>query len=84
VKKAFRRITATERNAGPAARQLDAALLYGLAFKKAPAGLKRFHAAAEEWIAPRDIAEVIGKRLNIPLASKSPAEASNPPSAARS
>jgi nucleoside-diphosphate-sugar epimerase len=35
----------------------------------------RFHGVAEEGIAFRDIAEVIGRRLNIPVVSKSPEEA---------
>jgi len=40
-----------------------------------PAAATRFHAVAEEGIAFRDIAEVIGRRLNIPVVSKSPEEA---------
>ncbi|HEV7927566.1 MAG TPA: SDR family oxidoreductase [Verrucomicrobiae bacterium] len=62
-------------NRWPAAHQLDAAALYRLAFEKAPAGLSRFHAVAEEGIAFREIAEAIGRRLNLPVVSKSAAEA---------
>jgi hypothetical protein len=39
------------------------------AFEKATAGGK-FHGVAEEGIAFRDTAEVIGKRLNIPVVAK--------------
>src|SRR6266481_358582 len=59
-----------------AVHRLDAAHLFRLALEKATAGA-RFHAVAEEGIAFRDIAEVIGKRLNIPVVSKSPEEAAN-------
>ncbi len=36
-----------------------------------------FHAAAEDGVPFREIAEVIGRRLNIPVVSKSPAEAAD-------
>lgn len=52
----------------------DAAHLYRLALEKG-AGFARYHGADEEGIAFRDIAEVIGKRLNLPVVSKSPEEA---------
>jgi nucleoside-diphosphate-sugar epimerase len=54
--------------------RLDAAHLFRLALEKATAGT-RFHGVAEEGIAFRDIAEVIGRRLNIPVVAKSPEEA---------
>jgi hypothetical protein len=38
---------------------------------------RRYHAVHEEAIAFRDIAEVIGRRLNIPVVSKSPEEAAD-------
>jgi nucleoside-diphosphate-sugar epimerase len=62
------------RNRWPAVHRLDAAELYPLALEKAPPGT-RFHGVGEEGVAFRDIAEVIGRRLSIPVASKSPAEA---------
>jgi hypothetical protein len=36
-----------------------------------------FHGLAEEGVAFRDIAEVIGRRLNIPVVTKSPEEAAD-------
>lgn len=59
----------------PAVHRLDAARLYRLAIEKAPAGLTRYHAVAEEGIAFRGIAEAIGKQLGVPVVSKSPEEA---------
>lgn len=51
-----------------AVHRLDAAHLYRLALENAKAGT-RFHGVAEEGIAFRAIAEVIGKQLNIPVVS---------------
>jgi nucleoside-diphosphate-sugar epimerase len=58
----------------PAVNTLDAARLYRLALESAPAG-SRLHAVAEEGIALRDIAEMIGRQLNLPVKSLDPADA---------
>ncbi|MBE9461401.1 SDR family oxidoreductase [Dyadobacter subterraneus] len=62
-------------NSWPAVHRKDAAKLYRLALEKAPAGIVRYHAVAEEGIAFREIAEEIGKGLNVPAVSKSVEEA---------
>ena len=62
-------------NKWPAVHLLDAATLYRLALEKAPAGLTRYHAAAEEGIAFHDIADAISNGLNIPVVSKSQEQA---------
>ncbi|MEI8412941.1 MULTISPECIES: SDR family oxidoreductase [unclassified Kribbella] len=53
-------------NRWAAVHRLDAAVLYRLALESAPAG-SRLHAVGEEGIPFRDIAEVIGLHLNLPL-----------------
>jgi nucleoside-diphosphate-sugar epimerase len=52
----------------PAVHTLDAARLYRLALEAAPAG-SRLHAAAEEGVPFRAIAEAIGRGLNVPAKS---------------
>ena len=50
----------------PAVHALDAAVLFRLALESAPAGTA-WHAVADEGDAVRDIAEVIGRRLGLPV-----------------
>ncbi|MEV7087706.1 SDR family oxidoreductase [Streptomyces sp. NPDC093085] len=52
----------------PAVHALDAAVLFRLALERAEAGTS-WHAVADEGDAVRDIAEVIGERLGVPVAS---------------
>jgi|SRR6266403_1080208 len=61
-------------NRWPAAHVVDTAVLYRLALEKQAPGAK-YHAVAEEGVPLRDIAEVIGKGLKIPVVSMSPEEA---------
>jgi nucleoside-diphosphate-sugar epimerase len=57
-----------------AVHRLDAAHLYRLAIEKGEGGV-RYHAVGEEAITFKSIAEAIGKKLNIPVVSKSSEEA---------
>ncbi len=76
----------------PAVHTLDAARLYRLALEKAPPGM-RVHAAAEEGVPFRAIAEAIGRGAGVPAKSVAPeqlggfvgmiAQLDNPTSSAR-
>jgi nucleoside-diphosphate-sugar epimerase len=60
----------------PAVHALDAAVLFRLALEQAPAGTS-WHAVADEGDRVRDIAEVIGRRLGLPV-EQVPAETYGP------
>ncbi|WP_442874585.1 hypothetical protein OG943_30285 [Amycolatopsis sp. NBC_00345] len=55
----------------PAVRRLDLARVFRLAVEKAPAG-SVLHGIAEEGVAMRGIAEVIGRHLDVPVTSVPP------------
>jgi len=61
-------------NRWPAVHRLDSARLFSLALEQAPPG-STLHAAAEEGVPIRDIADVIGRHLNLPVVSISPEDA---------
>jgi len=62
-------------NRWSAAHVLDVAHLYRLALEKHEAGA-RYHAVAEEGVSMREIAEVVGRGLKVPVVSLTPEEAS--------
>lgn len=61
-------------NLWPALHRLDAAKLYRLALEKGSAGAV-FHGVGDEGIPTRRLAEIIGRKLNVPAVSKTPEEA---------
>ena len=62
------------KNRLPAVHVSDAVRLYRLALEKGQAGA-RYHAVGEEGVALRDIAEVIGVGMKMPVGSITPGEA---------
>ena len=62
------------KNRWPAAHVRDVARLYRLAIEKAERGA-RYHAVAEEGVSMRDIMEVLGRRLELPVRSIAPEDA---------
>src|ERR1700733_5875900 len=63
-------------NRWPAVHRLDAARLYRLVLEKGTGGAS-YHGVAEEGVPTREIAEAIGRGLNVPVVSKSSEEAAD-------
>jgi nucleoside-diphosphate-sugar epimerase len=63
-------------NRWPTVHRLDAAHLYRLMLEKGSAGA-RYHGVADEGVPTREIAEAIGRGLNVPVVSKSGEEAAD-------
>lgn len=63
-------------NRWPAVHRFDAAHLYRLVLEKGTAGAS-YHGVGDEGVAARQIAEVIGRRLNLPIVAKTRKEAAD-------
>ncbi|KAF0718158.1 hypothetical protein As57867_001867, partial [Aphanomyces stellatus] len=63
-------------NRWPAVHRLDAAVLFRLVLEKATTS-GAAHAVADQGVTLRELAAVIGKRLNVPVVSKDPLEATD-------
>jgi len=63
-------------NRWPAVHRFDAAHLYRLVLEKGTAGAS-YHGVGDEGVPTQQIADVIGKRLNVPVVAKSGKEASD-------
>jgi nucleoside-diphosphate-sugar epimerase len=63
-------------NRWPAVHRFDAAQLYRLVLEKSSVRA-RYHGVADEGVPTREIAEVIGRHLNVPVVSKSREEAAD-------
>jgi len=61
-------------NRWPAVHRLDSAHLFALAIESAPAG-STLHAVADEGVPIREVAEVIGRHLDVPVTSIAPEQA---------
>lgn len=63
-------------NRWPAVHRLDAARLYRLALEKGSTGA-RYHGVVDEGVSAREIAAVVGRRLNVLVVSRSHEEAAD-------